>query len=378
MTVSEINVIPVESDYDKKRFIEFPYKLYAKDSNWVEPLRFDVKNNLDTKKNPFYSHARLKMWIAVKNAEVVGRIAAIINDNHNSFHNEKTGFFGFFESIDDKSVSAPLFDSALGFLRDEGMKTARGPVSPSTNDECGLLVSGFDKEPVMLMPYNPPYYEELLTSYGFAKAKDMYAFWISKDVIKDQKMMDKLERITEMIKKREGIVYRNLNMKDFNNEVRRVKEVYNDAWSRNWGFVPLTDDEIDHLAKNLKMAVDPDFVQFADIDGKPVGFSLTLPDINQAIKGLNGKLFPLGVFKFLANKKKINRLRVIIMGVKKDYQKMGIDAGFYRDVIKAGNRKNYTGAEISWVLEDNLAMVQTAEKLGAKIYKILRIFDKEL
>lgn len=376
--MSEINVIPVESDYDKKRFIEFPYKLYAKDSNWVEPLRFDVKNNLDTKKNPFYSHARLKMWIAVKNAEVVGRIAAIINDNHNSFHNEKTGFFGFFESIDDKSVSAPLFDSALGFLRDEGMKTARGPVSPSTNDECGLLVSGFDKEPVMLMPYNPPYYEELLTSYGFAKAKDMYAFWISKDVIKDQKMMDKLERITEMIKKREGIVYRNLNMKDFNNEVRRVKEVYNDAWSRNWGFVPLTDDEIDHLAKNLKMAVDPDFVQFADIDGKPVGFSLTLPDINQAIKGLNGKLFPLGVFKFLANKKKINRLRVIIMGVKKDYQKMGIDAGFYRDVIKAGNRKNYTGAEISWVLEDNLAMVQTAEKLGAKIYKILRIFDKEL
>lgn len=378
MTVSEINVIPVESDYDKKRFIEFPYKLYAKDSNWVEPLRFDVKNNLDTKKNPFYSHARLKMWIAVKNAEVVGRIAAIINDNHNSFHNEKTGFFGFFESIDDKSVSSPLFDSALGFLRDEGMKTARGPVSPSTNDECGLLVSGFDKEPVMLMPYNPPYYEDLLTSYGFAKAKDMYAFWISKDVIKDQKMMDKLERITEMIKKREGIVYRNLNMKDFNNEVRRVKEVYNDAWSRNWGFVPLTDDEIDHLAKNLKMAVDPDFVQFADIDGKPVGFSLTLPDINQAIKGLNGKLFPLGVFKFLANKKKINRLRVIIMGVKKEYQKMGIDAGFYRDVIKAGNRKNYTGAEISWVLEDNLAMVQTAEKLGAKIYKTLRIFDKEL
>ena len=376
--MSEIKVMPVESDYDKKRFIEFPYKLYANDSNWVEPLRFDVKNNLDTKKNPFYSHARLKMWIAVKNAEVVGRIAAIINDNHNSFHNEKTGFFGFFESIDDKYVSAPLLDAALGFLRNEGMMTARGPVSPSTNDECGLLVSGFDKEPVMLMPYNPPYYEELLTSYGFSKAKDMYAFWISKDVIKDQKMMDKLERITEMIKKREGIVYRNLNMKDFNNEVRRVKEVYNDAWSRNWGFVPLTDDEIDHLAKNLKMAVDPDFVQFADIDGKPVGFSLTLPDINQAIKGLNGKLYPLGVFKFLANKKKINRLRVIIMGVKKEYQKMGIDAGFYRDVIKAGNRKGYTGAEISWVLEDNFAMVQTAEKLGAKIYKTLRIFDKEL
>ncbi|MBX7042885.1 MAG: N-acetyltransferase [Ignavibacteria bacterium] len=376
--MSEIKVIPVESDFDKKRFIEFPYRLYASDSNWVEPLRFDVKNNLDTKKNPFYSHARLRMWIAVRNSEVVGRIAAIVNDNHNSFHNEKTGFFGFFESLDEKAVSALLFDSAMGFLRDEGMKTARGPVSPSTNDECGLLVSGFDKEPVMLMPYNPPYYEELITSYGFQKAKDMYAFWISKDVIKDQKMMDKLERITEMIKKREGIVYRNINMKDFNNEVRRVKEVYNDAWSRNWGFVPLTDDEINHLAKNLKMAVDPDFVQFAEIDGKPVGFSLTLPDINQAIKGLNGKLFPFGVFKFLANKKKIDRLRVIIMGVKKDYQKMGIDAGFYRDVIKAGNRKQYTGAEISWVLEDNLAMVQTAEKLGARIYKTFRIFDKEL
>lgn len=374
----KIEIMEVQSEQDKRKFIEYPYEFYKNDKYWVEPLRFDVKNNLDEKKNPFYKHSKIKLWIAKKDGIIAGRIAGIINDNHNKFHKERTGFFGFFECINDKKISKMLFDKTAEFAKENGMDTLRGPVSPSTNDECGLLVEGFELSPVMLMTYNPEYYISLFEDYGLVKAKDMYAFWISKDVIKNEQMMNKLDRISKMIIKKENLTIRNLNMKDFKNEVRRVKEVYNNAWQDNWGFVPMTDEEFDFIAGNLKLIVDPDYVEFAEIEGNPIGFSLALPDVNQAIKGLNGKLLPFGIFKFLANKKKINQLRVMIMGVKKEYHKKGIDAVFYRNVIKAGNRKNYRGAEISWVLEDNHAMKQTSEKLGGEIYKTYRIFDKKL
>lgn len=374
----KIEILEVDTESAKKTFIEFPYELYKGYSNWVEPLRFDVKNNLDVKKNPFYKHSKIKLWLAKKDGKVVGRIAGIINDNHNKYYNDRTGFFGFFECINDNETSRKLFEKAEQFVKENGMDTLRGPVNPSTNDECGLLIDGFDSPPVMLMPYNPEYYAELIAKNGFLKAKDLLAFWISKDVIKDEQMMNKLNRISEMIIKKENLTIRNVNLKDFKNEVQKVREVYNNAWQDNWGFVPMTEEEFSYIAANLKLAVDPDFVEFAEINGIPIGFSLALPDINQAIKGLNGKLFPFGIIKFLANKRKINQLRVIIMGVKKEYHKKGIDAVFYRNVIKAGNRKNVKGAEISWVLEDNFAMKQTSEKLGAKVYKTYRIFDKKL
>ena len=370
-----IEIIEVESESDKRKFIEFPYEMYKGNKYWVEPLRFDVKNNLSEKKNPFYQHSKLKLWMAKKNGEIIGRIAGIINDNHNEFHKDKVGFFGFFECINDKNAAKLLFDKAAEFVKANGMDILRGPVSPSTNDECGLLVDGFDMPPVMLMPYNPEYYKELLESYGFKKAKDLFALWISKDVIKNEQMMNKLDRISDMIIKKENLTIRKVNLKDFQNEVQKVREVYNNAWESNWGFVPMTEDEFKHIAANLKMVVDPLYVEFAEINGETVGFSLALPDINQAIKGLNGKLFPFGIFKFLANKKKIDQLRVIIMGVKKEYHKKGIDAIFYRDIIRDANNNGIRGAEISWVLEDNFAMKQSAEKLGAKVYKTYRIYD---
>lgn len=370
-----IEIIEIESESDKRKFIEFPYEMYKGNKYWVEPLRFDVKNNLSEKKNPFYQHSKLKLWMAKKNGEIIGRIAGIINDNHNEFHRDKVGFFGFFECINDKNAAKLLFDKAAEFVKENGMNILRGPVSPSTNDECGLLVDGFDMPPVMLMPYNPEYYKELLESYGFKKAKDLFALWISKDVIKNEQMMNKLDRISDMIIKKENLTIRKVNLKDFQNEVQKVREVYNNAWESNWGFVPMTEDEFKHIAANLKMVVDPLYVEFAEINGETVGFSLALPDINQAIKGLNGKLFPFGLFKFLANKKKIDQLRVIIMGVKKEYHKKGIDAIFYRDIIRDANNNGIKGGEISWVLEDNLAMKQTAEKLGARVYKTFRIYD---
>jgi hypothetical protein len=268
-----------------------------------------------------------------------------------------------------------LFDKAAEFAKENGMDTLRGPVSPSTNDECGLLIDGFDSPPVMLMTYNPKYYIDLIEDYGFKKAKDLLALWISKDVIKNEKMMSKLDRIGGMIMKKENLTIRKVNLKDFANEVQKVREIFNNAWKDNWGFVPMTEDEFKFIAGNLKQAVDPDYVEFVEVEGQPIGFSLALPDINQAIKGLNGKLLPFGILKFLMNRKKINQLRVIIMGIKKEYQKKGIDAILYRNIIKEGNRKGVKGAEISWVLEDNYAMKQTAEKLGAEVYKTYRIYD---
>ncbi len=374
----EIVVKVVESETDKNDFINFPYKFYAGNKNWVEPLRFDVRNNLNEKKNPFYQHSKIRLWLAYKGSEIVGRIAGIINDSHNKFYNDRTGFFGFFECIDNKEVASMLFEKAEEFAKENGMDILRGPVNPSTNDECGLLIDSFDSPPVMLMPYNPEYYSHLIENSGFKKVKDLLALWIDSEVIKNEQLMNKLERLSELIIKKENLSIRKVNLKDFANEVQRVREVYNNAWQDNWGFVPMTEDEFKFIAANLKMAVDPDFVEFAEIDGKTVGFSLALPDVNQAIKGLNGKLFPFGILKFLNNRKKINQLRVIIMGVKKEYHKKGIDAVFYRNIIKEGNRKKFRGAEISWVLEDNLAMKQAAEKLGARVYKTYRIYDKNI
>ncbi len=374
----EIVVKVVESETDKNDFINFPYKFYAGNKNWVEPLRFDVRNNLNEKKNPFYQHSKIRLWLAYKGSEIVGRIAGIINDSHNKFYNDRTGFFGFFECIDNKEVASMLFEKAEEFAKENGMDILRGPVNPSTNDECGLLIDSFDSPPVMLMPYNPEYYSRLIENSGFKKVKDLLALWIDSEVIKNEQLMNKLERLSELIIKKENLSIRKVNLKDFANEVQRVREVYNNAWQDNWGFVPMTEDEFKFIAANLKMAVDPDFVEFAEIDGKTVGFSLALPDVNQAIKGLNGKLFPFGILKFLNNRKKINQLRVIIMGVKKEYHKKGIDAVFYRNIIKEGNRKKFRGAEISWVLEDNLAMKQAAEKLGARVYKTYRIYDKNI
>jgi hypothetical protein len=259
------------------------------------------------------------------------------------------------------------------------MDTLRGPVNPSTNDECGLLTDAFDKPNVLLMPYNFKYYVNLLEGYGLKKEKDLYALWIPAEVI-NSPVMDKFNRISDMILKREDLMIRKVNMKDFHNEVQRVREVYNDAWEDNWGFVPMTEEEFNFIAGNLKMIVDPDYVYFAvkkDTD-ETVGFSLSLPDANQATIGLNGKLFPFGFIKFLLQKKKINRVRVIIMGVKKEYQKKGIDAVFYRDTIVTGNKKGVEGAEISWVLEDNMEMMQTALNMGSKIYKTYRMYDKKL
>lgn len=373
-----VKIRKVENENDRMQFIKLPWQLYTENKNWVPPLIFDVRKNLDPKRNPFFQHAEMDMFLAEKDGKLVGRIAAIKNDNHNNFHKDKAGFFGFFESIDDEEVSDLLLDTACEWVKNKGFNEILGPVNPSTNDECGLLIDGFDSPPVFLMTYNPKHYQAKIEGFGFEKAKDLYAYYIPSEVINNRKVMDKLERMAELIKKRNDVTTHKLNMKDLPNEVRKIEEVYNSAWESNWGFVPITTAEFDYLAESLKMVVDPDLVMFAEVAGKPAGFTLSLPDFNQVLKKVNGRLLPFGFLKILTGKKKIDFLRVIIMGVKPEYQKKAIDSVFYLETIKNGNKNGYTGAEISWVLEDNMPMRMTAEKLGAHIYKTYRIYRKGL
>ncbi|MDD5361881.1 MAG: hypothetical protein PHN88_07090 [Ignavibacteria bacterium] len=377
--MNEIRVITVENEVDKMRFIKFPWEIYRGNPNWVPPLIYDVRKNLDEKKNPFYNHAKIKMFLALDGKTPVGRIAAIVNDHHNKKYNDKVGFFGYFECINSKIVSTALFDAASVWLKEQGMDTVRGPVNLSINDEIGLLMNAYDKPPILLMIYNPEYYIKLITDYGFEKAKDLYAYYLDQDMCAaNQKAMDKLDRVSELVQKRENIKIRKISLKDIEGELQKVMEVYNNAWVDNWGSVQMTSDEFKYVAASLKPLVDEDIVYFAEVEGRPVGFSLSMPDYNQIFKTMNGKLFPFGIFKILTGRKKITGIRVIMMGVIPEYQRKGIEAVFIRNTIKIGMSKGYHAADISWVLEDNAPMVQTAVNLGADLYKTFRIFDKKI
>jgi hypothetical protein len=371
----EIKIKPLESKKDLSDFIKLPWKIYRDDPNWVPPLILDMKKILDKKKNPFFQHSDAELFLAHRSGEVVGRIAAIINRNHNLYHNDKVGFFGFFESIDDHEVANALLRAAESWVEAHGMTALRGPTNFSTNDTCGFLSEGFDSHPVLLMPYNPKYYLGLMESAGFQKIKELYAYYFNRD-------MPIPERFAEMARRTladESIRFRPLNLKDFENEVKRVQEIYNEAWQDNWGFVPMTEAELSHMAKDLKQIVDPDIVYFAEVNGETAGFSLSLPDYNEILKDLNGRLLPFGIFKLLLNRKKIKRIRVITLGVKTKFQKKrALAPTFYYETYTRGKNKGYALGEFSWILEDNLLMNRALEGLGAKLYKKYIIYEKPI
>ena len=329
---------------------------------------------MDKKKNPFYQHADAEFFIAERDGQMVGRIAAIVNHNHNMEHNDKVGFFGFFESINDQQVAKALFDHAAGYLQARGMEVMRGPANPSVNDDWGLLFEGFEHSPTLLMPYNPPYYVQLVESYGFKKVKDLYAFYLTQQKV----YTDKMERVYHLMLERHSMKFRSLDMKRFNDEVQLVKEIYNKAWAKNWGAVPMTDGEIDALAADLKPVVEPDLVIFSEMEGKTIGFALSIPDINIVLKSnKKGRLLP-GLYQMFFNKKKIDGVRIIVLGVLPEYQRTGA-AGmlFYETAIRA-KKLGYMWGEASWVLEDNTAMVRAAEAMNAEISKKYRLYDRTL
>jgi hypothetical protein len=374
--MSNIEVRTVSSKKDLMRFIKLPWKVYKDDPHWVPPLILDRKKLLDKKKNPFYSHAEMEMFLAYKNNELVGRIAAITNENHNNFHQDKTGFFGFFESIDDTDVTHALFRESEKWLRERGKDTVLGPMNPSTNDETGLLIKGFDTPPYVMMGHNPEYYSKLIENQGYGKAKDLYDWLLD---IRGMKIPEKIQRLAEISLKKYDLSIRNIDVKHLSRDVKYIREIYNDAWSRNWGFVPFTDEEIDHLGADLKQIVIEEFVLLAFKDDRPIGFLLCIPNINEIlIKIRSGRLLPTGIIKLLTGMKKIKTVRTITLGIVKDFQHIGLGTILYTENIKRAQRRNLHGGEMSWILEDNVAMNRPIELLGSKLYKVYRIYEKKL
>jgi len=370
--LSKINIKTVSTKKETMQFIKLLWKIYDGDPHWVPPLIMDRKKLLDRNKNPFYKHAQMEMFLAEKDGEIVGRIAAIKNDLHNEFHKDKVGFFGFFECINDQAVANALFDKAKEWLKSKGFDAMRGPANPSSNDEYGMLIEGFDDEPRMLMTYNPKYYLDLCDNYGFKKAKDLNAYKISNEkIIKS----DKLKRVATIAAQRSRIKISSLNLKDFRNELNKVKYVYNKAWAPNWGFVPFTDEEIDAIAADLKPLVEPSLVLFGEIDKQVVGFSLVMLDYNTVFKEMNGHLFPFNFIKLKTKKHLIKWARIITLGIIPEYQKRGLDAVFYWEIVQRAEKLGILLGEASWILEDNEMMNRGADVMNGELYKKYRLYE---
>jgi GNAT superfamily N-acetyltransferase len=373
-----LTIEPVRSKKDLDTFIRLVWPIYRNDPVWVPPVIADRRKLLDRHRNPFYQHAEMELWIARRDGEPIGRIAAIINRNHNEQHHDRVGFFGFFETINDRDVAHALLAQAQSWLAERGMDAMRGPVNPSMNDETGLLVDGFDDPPQILMTYNPKYYSAVIESFGLRPVKELYAYRL----MGDRFISPKLERVQKHVRERAGVTIRTAKFSPkeaYRKDIDTIRSIYNQAWVPTWGFVKMTDAEFDFVASDLKQIAERDFVIFAEKAGKVIGFALGLPDINQAlIDNRRGGLIGAGL-RLLFGKRKITRGRILILGVLPEFQGRGIDAVLYSEV---GNRMvsghGYTEGEASWVLEDNVMMNRAAELMGGEIYKRYRIYEKTM
>ena len=371
-----IKIIPVSSKKELTDFIDLPHDLYKDDPNYVPEL-FIAQRDLLTK-HPFHKHNSLQAFLAYDGNKIVGRIAAILNNAHNQFNSRNDGFFGFFDSINDDAVATQLFNAVTTWLKEKGVtQNIIGPVNFSTNEPCGLLVEGFDSPPVLMQTYNKPYYMALLDKQGFTKQVDLIAWnWEGQNY--DDKSVRLLNTLQERLK-RNNIIIRKVDLKDFKNETVKLRQVYNAAWDQNTGFVPLNDEEFDYLAKDLKLILDPDFCLIAEQEGKIVGFGLALPDYNQIFKTIKrGRLLPTGIFKLLFNKKKISRIRIYALGVIDGYRKMGIEACLYGTIIKEYKRKGFKCAEAGWTLENNTLINNAIAAIKGDPYKKYRLYENQV
>jgi hypothetical protein len=377
---ADVLVTAATSSGEKKEFLALQYDIGKDYPAFVPPLLMERNDFINPKKNPFFEHGEVELFIARRAGKPVGRIAAVIDRLYNDTHKAKYGWFGMFECVNDVGVAAALFQAAEGWIKARGMTEVVGPASFSSNGEFGLLVDTHDIPPKILVSWNPPYYQSLIEAAGYGKAKDLWGWEI--DVTKP--IPERVERIAEKVRKREGLVVRPANMKDWDNEIRRIKEIYNDAWENNWGFVPMTDREIDMMAKELKQIVIPELALFGEIDGKVVAFALTLPDANIALKATgNGRLttfgLPIGLAKMLvALKSKVNTGRLAVLGIKAGYRKRGLDSVLFLDTFNNSRKQGWAGGEISWTLEDNDMVNRAIEIFGCKKYKTWRLFKKTL
>ncbi len=374
MSLSQVIVFEVKNSSDLKTFIKYPNKLYKDDPNYVTPLFSERLDFFDIKKNPFYRTAIVKLFLAKRDNKIVGRIATCINFNHNEYHSEKCGSFGFFDCPDDYEIASTLLKVAMITLKKKGMEIMRGPINFSTNHDCGFLIEGYDAPPVIMMTYNQPYLPKLAEKFGLKKGMDLIAYYIAKGFT----LSERIDRVVKKLEKRTKIKLRNIDMANFDKEIELIKEVYNSAWQHNWGFVPLESDEFSYISKNMKQILDPRMVFIAESEGRPVAFSISIPDFNQALIHLKGKLFPFGIFKLLWHTKirnKISRVRLITFGIIPEFQKKGIDSMLYIAAYKQAKRQGLQEAELSWILETNELMRRGVEQMGAKEYRKYRIVE---
>lgn len=372
--MEKVAIVRVKSKKDLRKFIHFPWRIYKDDPSWVPPLIYDLKERLNREKNPFFEHAEMDLFLAYKNDKITGRIAAIVDENHNQFHDEKIAFFGLYESLNDLETAKSLLDKVAEWGRERGMDVLRGPVNLSMNDECAFLIEGFDSPPVIMMPYNPPYYLELMENCGLRKAKDLLAFYMTKD----HQTAEKIQQIVEKINSETNITLRTFTRKTVDEEAEKIKFIYNLAWEKNWGFVPWTEKEMSYMVEKLKMIADYSLVILAEDRGKPVGFIFGLPNLNEVFKKMNGRLLPLGILKFFLYRKKIKGMRGIVFGVLNEYRRTGLSYLLYSELEKNAQTKGYEWAETSWQLEDNEAINKFIASVGGKVYKKYRMYEKRI
>ncbi|HNQ87015.1 MAG TPA: N-acetyltransferase [Verrucomicrobiota bacterium] len=373
-----VEIVPLTRQRrDIDRFLAVAYPIYAQDPHWVAPLLFDQRK-VFTDANPLFEHAELHLWLAILNGRDVGRIATVLDHNYNQTQGQQTLFFGFFEAINDPEVSHALFNAVRDHARSKGLRQLMGPMNPTSNDECGLLVQGPPSDPVFMMPYNPPYYADLITAEGYRKAKDLLAFYIDLK----HSPLERLGRIADKCRERNPeLTFRAVTKRSLRRDLAHIKTVYNGAWEDNWGFTPMTDAEIDFLADRLKPLLVEGLVWLVEAPDGPVAFLLAVPDFNQAIKPLRGRLCTPRLFSQLPwflGWKTPDFGRVITLGVVEGYRGRGLEAVMLAEGLKVGFRIGFTAAEASWVLEDNVRMRRVIEVFGAKPYKTYRIYEREV
>jgi hypothetical protein len=361
-----------------RSFLKLPWKIYEHDAAWVAPLLYEQKKLIDKNKNPFFKHAETKAWIVCKGSQAVGRILAYVDHRYNEHYREKTGFFGFFECVNRQQVADILLEKAAAWLKQMGMERIRGPINFDIANECGVLLSGFEYSPTLQMGHSLPYYHVLFEASRFSKAHDLLAYRLRKDVLADTQFVDRLKNASNRVLENNQISFRKLRMNDYKEEMVHINNLYNEFMDQNWGFVPTTTEDMMYTADSLKQIVDPKMVFFAEKKAKIAGCSISLPDINQVLRHMNGKLFPFGFLKFLYFRKKITRIRLILLGIQKEYRNRGLDVFFYYHTMKKVFESGYDEAELSWISESNTCLISIVHKFGAELYKRYRVFEKAL
>jgi GNAT superfamily N-acetyltransferase len=377
--VAGLEIRPVRTKRELKRFVKVPFRLHRERPQWVPPLIFERMEFLDRSKNPYFEHAEAEYFLAERDGEPVGRITAQIDRRWDQYQGGSDGIFGFFETVEDAEIARALLEAASDWIGERGRERILGPMDFTTNDELGILIEGYELRPMILQPWHPPYYRDLIEGLGFSKTIDLLMWHLGLGELKQgNEFHPMIHAAAEKARTEHGMTIRNMRKREMEAEVKRFMDVYNDAWGDNWGFVPITDEEVRFQAKNLKQVLDEDWAFMAEKDGEVVGAALTLPDVNQVMAKMNGRLLPFGWLRFLLGRRKIDRIRVLALGVKHEYQHTGVAAGLYLKHLDSASPDGVPAGEMGWILETNEPMNRAMEGMGGKVVKRYRLYEKAL